>query len=280
MLKQVQGDVLGLGQGGPATAASSPLISCILGSAVERAALAHEPTRSLQLPIVSVNWLPLVFGLAATLATIVGGWLALRLGRRIGPLLAVGAGVVAGVALFDLLPEAAELGGWRPSLAAWTAIGAVLAWIAFRLPGRAGAWQAHLGPAALTLHSVVDGTGIGIAFHVDAAAGGLVALAVLAHDLADGANIVTLSLAARGERAAWGWLAANGVAPILGVLLGLAVTLPAHVTAPLLAAFAGLLLFISAAELLPRSHALDPRPRTYLANLSGLLLMLAITAAH
>jgi ZIP family zinc transporter len=228
-----------------------------------------------------VNWLALAFGMAATLATLAGGWLALRLGRRMGPLLAVGAGVVAGVAFFDLLPEAAELaGGWHPGLAGWAALGGLLAWVAFRLPGRARGWQAHLGPAALTLHSLVDGAGIGLAFQVNEGAGGLVALAVLAHDLADGANIVSLSLAARGERAAWAWLLMNGAAPIAGVLLGLQLGLPAAVTAPLLAAFAGLLLFIAGGELLPRSHALDPRPRTALANLFGLLLMLLVASGH
>jgi len=258
------------------------MISCIFTAPVERGRPnPDDPSSPFLCPVLPVTWLPLAFGLAATTATLAGGWLALRLGRRIGPLLAVGAGVVAGVALFDLLPEAAALaGGWRWALGGCTLLGAALAWAAFRLPGRARGWQAHLGPAALTFHSLVDGAGIGLAFHVDAGAGGLVALAVLAHDLADGANIVTLSLAARGERTAWAWLIANGAAPIAGVVLGLRLDLPAALAAPLLAAFAGLLLFIAGAELLPRSHAIDPRPRTAAANLAGLVLMLVVALAH
>ncbi|GAA3270441.1 hypothetical protein GCM10020258_44250 [Sphingomonas yabuuchiae] len=54
---------------------------------------------------------PLAFGFAAMLATLAGGLLALRLRNRIGLVLGVTAGIVVGVALFDLVPEALELAG-------------------------------------------------------------------------------------------------------------------------------------------------------------------------
>ena len=227
---------------------------------------------------------PLAFGLAATLTTLMGGLLALRLRRRIVLVLGLTAGVVLGVAIFDLVPEAIELaaGNWTiRQLAAFMAVGLALYMVLDRALGRAewlpSTWRVHLGPATLTLHSLLDGLGIGVAFQIDAAAGWLVALAVLTHDLADGINTVSLCLAARSEEAARRWLVLNGTAPLLGVLLGLCIAVPPVLLAPLLALFAGVFLYIGACELVPRSYALDPRPRTTLASIAGMALMFAVT---
>ena len=231
---------------------------------------------------------PILFGTAATLSTLAGGLLALRFGHRIVLILGLTAGVVLGVAVFDLLPEAITLanGLWHPrSLIAFAAVvlgGYMLidrtmhhaAW----LPAR---WRVHLAPATLTLHSLMDGMGIGIAFQIDTRAGWLVALAVLTHDLADGVNTVSLCLAARSEEAARGWLVLNGAAPVLGVLLGLSIAVPPVMLAPLMGVFAGVFLYIGACELLPRSYARDPRLRTTLASLAGMMLMFIVTSvAH
>lgn len=227
---------------------------------------------------------PIAFGLAATLATLSGGLLALRLQHRVVLILGLTAGVVLGVAVFDLVPEALELaaGIWEPrALIGWMAVGLGFYMLLDRVLGRAQrlprAVRAHLGPASLTLHSLLDGLGIGIAFQIDADAGWVVALAVLTHDLADGVNTVSLCLAAQNEAAARNWLALNGAAPMLGVLLGLGVHVPATALAPLLAGFAGVFLYIGACELLPRSYALDPRLRTTLASLAGMALMFSVT---
>lgn len=235
-----------------------------------------------------MNTAPLIFGVAATLATLAGGLLALRLQQRIVLVLGITAGVVLGVAVFDLVPEAMELarGYWSPrALVAFVAVGLGFYMLLDRAIGRAAwlpaSWRTHLGPATLTLHSLMDGMGIGIAFQIDAEAGWLVALAVLTHDLADGVNTVSLCLAARSEEAARRWLVLNGAAPMLGVLLGLGIHVPEVMLAPLMASFAGVFLYIGACELVPRSYALDPRLRTTLASLGGMVLMFAVTSiAH
>lgn len=229
--------------------------------------------------------LPLLFGIAASVATVTGGLLALRFSTRLVLILGVSAGVVLGVAVFDLVPEAIELaaGAWSTrSIVAWVAFGLALYMVADRtlattrrLPTR---WRMHLGPATLTLHSFIDGLGIGVAFQIDPHAGWLVALAVLTHDLADGVNTVSLCLAGKDEGAARHWLVVNGAAPLLGVLAGLAINPPAAALAPLLASFAGVFLYIGACELVPRSYALDPRARTTVASLAGLALMFGITS--
>ena len=228
--------------------------------------------------------IPLAFGLAAMVATLAGGMLALRLRHRIGSVLGVTAGIVLGVALFDLVPEALGLGGGRwpvRDLMAFTAAGLggylLLDRVLARIPRATESWRGHLGPAMLCLHSLMDGLGIGIAFQIDTAAGWMIALAVLTHDVADGVNTVSLSLAARSEAAARRWLIVNGLAPMLGVVLGMAIAIPQGMLAPLMALFAGIFLYIGACELVPRSRALDPRLRTSLATLAGMLLMLGVT---
>ena len=105
--------------------------------------------------------------------------------------------------------------------------------------------------------------------------GWVIALAVLTHDVADGVNTVSLSLAARSEAAARRWLVLNGVAPMLGVIIGLAISIPSTMLAPLMALFAGIFLYIGACELVPRSQSLDPRLRTGLGTIAGIVLMLA-----
>jgi zinc transporter ZupT len=231
---------------------------------------------------------PVMFGMAATLATLAGGFLALKLRHRIALVLGITAGIVLGVAVFDLVPEAMELAGgdWHPrALFAFVALGLGFYMLLDRTLGRSErlptAWRTHLAPATLTLHSLMDGMGIGIAFQIDARAGWLVALAVLTHDLADGVNTVSLCLAARSEEAARLWLVLNGAAPLGGVLLGLSLMVPPVLLAPLMAGFAGGFFYIGACELVPRSYALDPRLRTTVASLGGMFLMFAVTSiAH
>ena len=71
----------------------------------------------------------------------------------------------------------------------------------------------------------------------------------------------------------------NGAAPLLGVVAGLSVRMPAAALAPVMAGFAGVFLYIGACQLVPRSHALDPRMRTTVASLSGIALMFLVARA-
>lgn len=226
--------------------------------------------------------MPVLFGAAASVATFLGGLLALRLGRHIALVMALTAGVVLGVALFDLLPEALTIAaGVYAVRTVLAALGAGFA--AYMVADRflatrpaASLLRPHLGPASLTLHSFLDGMGIGLAFQVSTATGGVIALAVLAHDLSDGVNTVGLALAGSRREDARRWLVANAAAPLAGVVAGGLVQVPTSVLALLLAVFAGMFLYIGSCELLPRSHAGKPSAWTTIATLAGMAMMFGV----
>jgi zinc transporter ZupT len=225
-----------------------------------------------------------MLGVAAAAITLLGGLAALRFSRQLWLLLSVAAGVIVGVSVFDLYPEAIALGeplhGLRPVTVAF-AIGFGFYLLLGRGFGASAAspatWRQHIAPATLALHSVVDGLGIGLAFQIGTRSGWLVAFAVLAHDFADGVNTVGVSLASRDAKAARLWLGINSAAPICGVLLGEHLRVSSDMLALLLAGFAGAFLHIGACELIPRSRLLEPRSRTAAASLAGLALMAVIT---
>ncbi len=205
----------------------------------------------------------LAIGLVTSVATLAGGGLVLRLGTERRLLVGFGCGAILGVALSDLLPEAFALGrlAWPPGmLIATVAFGLAAYGLIDRVTGQWGrhgqAWAAHLGPASLVAHSLMDGLAIGVAFAVSPPAGLVVAAGVVAHDLVDGANTVTLSFARRlGARSARRWLAADALAPLAGLALSHAVRPTPGSASLLLALFAGLFLYIGIAELLPRARS-------------------------
>ena len=185
-----------------------------------------------------------------------------------------------GVALFDLLPEALQLGG---KVAAPQVVMGIMGvgFCAYMLLERSldaaaesaskGGRAGHLGPASLTAHSLLDGIGVGLAFQVAPAIGVVVAAAVLAHDFADGVNTVTLSLSGGGgQDRARGWLIADAAAPLVGIGLTRLFTVGEGPLGLAIALFAGFFLYIGASTLAPASHRATPRLRTSLATLAGM----------
>lgn len=231
-------------------------------------------------------------------ATLSGGLFALRFRDRLHLIIGFSAGAVIGVAFFDLLPEAIELGGAAydaGTLTAFAALGFVLYMILDRFivlhshrdedhigehahgHDRRGA----LGAGSLSIHSFLDGVAIGLAFQVSAAVGAIVAVAVLVHDFSDGINTVNLILKnGGGKRTAFRWLLLDATTPILGISSTLFFTLPESALGVLLALFAGFFLYIGASDLLPESHHAHPTVWTTLMTVLGVLtLYAAITLA-
>ncbi|HEY5105172.1 MAG TPA: ZIP family metal transporter [Caulobacteraceae bacterium] len=229
----------------------------------------------------------IALGIATAAATFLGGSLALRFAKLIHLILGFSAGAVIGVALLDLLPEALELGGAHAArgLAGMAAAGFIGYFVVDRAmligaaarPGHRG----HMGAASLTVHSFLDGLGIGLGFQVSAAVGAVLAIAVLAHDFSDGVNTVNISLQASGDPAtARRWLIADAAAPIAGIAASRVIVVPQPQLAGVLAVFTGFFLYIGASELLPDSHQRHPRAWTTVATVLGVaLIWLAVRLA-
>ncbi len=228
---------------------------------------------------------PLLLGVAAVVATGLGGLFALRVRDKLHLVLGFSAGAVMGVALFDLLPESLELASDRydvPTITAVIAAGFFLFMLLSRMfllhpsteEDHHHAPTGSLAAASLCVHSFLDGFGIGLAFKVSTAVGAIVAAAVLAHDFSDGINTVSVVLRdQRRDARAIRWLAVDAVAPLLGVISTTFVSLERARLGVILALFCGFFLYIGASDLLPESHHRHPKALTGIMNVLGALVV-------
>ncbi len=251
----------------------------------------HGIRREVAIPFAAI--LPFFFILA-------GGIAALRFRHRLHPFMALASGVLVATAVVDLLPEAHELAGRGAVLE--VGIAALAGYLAFTFVeaflhqtsfehaqgsgGQAGPatglprpMLAVLPPASLIAHSTLDGLAIGFGFQAGADVGLMVLLAVLAHDFADGLNVVTLALdAARGVRLAVLLLVLDALAPLVGAGLSLIIRIDAIALGLLLAWFAGVFIAIGAGHLLPEAQHHNARTAPFLVAMSavGAVVVLAV----
>jgi ZIP family zinc transporter len=229
----------------------------------------------------------LLIALAAFAATLVGGFFALHLRDRLHLILGFSAGAVIAVAFFDLLPEALELAGnvhETSSILTFTVIGfaAYLVLDRFFLLHGTDTHETHAsrgaaGAASLSLHSFLDGIGIGLAFQVSTAVGAVVAAAVLAHDFSDGINTVNMVLKNGASRAqAMRWLAADALAPVAGIAATLFFSVSETRLGLILALFAGFFLYIGASDLIPESYHAHPMRWTTVSTVIGIAVLYGV----
>ncbi|HUY62803.1 MAG TPA: ZIP family metal transporter [Candidatus Paceibacterota bacterium] len=224
----------------------------------------------------------LAFALAASIATFIGGSFALKFRDKLHLILGFSAGAVAGVALFDLLPEAIQLGTKYHSaetVALAVAAGLFGYLVLDRLiflhshdedNGEANAPRGSFGALTLSAHSFLDGIAIGVGFQASAAVGMVVTVAVLTHDFSDGINTVNLVLRNGGPwRQAFRWLLVDAAAPVLGAASTLLVAIPDSAIGLILGIFVGTFLYLSSSDLIPESHHRHPRALTTVMTLFG-----------
>ena len=237
----------------------------------------------------------ILISFGAFLATFLGGLFAIRLKDQLHLVLGFSAGAVIGVAFFDLLPEALELGKNHYSSAVITSIVAG-GFMLFMILDRFVIFHSHnhdhgdhspevargyLGAGSLSIHSFLDGVAVGLAFQVSSAVGLIVATAVLVHDFSDGINSVNLVLKNGGTKnQALKWLSVDAIAPVLGIISTLFFTLPTQALGLILALFCGSFIYIGASDLLPESHHSHPTRLTTITTIIGMAVMyLAIKLA-
>jgi zinc transporter, ZIP family len=232
-------------------------------------------------------FMPIALASVTLISTGLGGMAALRFRDRLHLLLGFSSGAVIAVALFDVLPEVFALGRGS-SYMPFAAIG-FLAFFALERYTALHRSREHvhtaiaheqelgtLSAAGLTFHSFLDGVAIGVGFQTSAKIGLLIALGIIAHDLSDGLNTVTVLLAHGNPRKrAISWLAADMIAPVLGAATALVINL--HGLLPwLLAFFAGSFLYIGASDLLPEAKEHDS-PWVGVATAMGMLAIYLAT---
>lgn len=215
--------------------------------------------------------LAVLFSVATFISTSAGGLFALKFRDRLHLILAFTAGVLLGVVSFDILPELfalAQTTGLDPTQGM---IALVVGFILFHSLEKfvlihhahedqyAEHRHPHVGVlSALSLigHSFMDGVGIGLAFQVSQSVGIIVAIAVIAHDFCDGINTVSLMLVHHNTtRRSLAMLALDALAPVAGAASTLLFEVPPSILLLYLGFFAGFLLYIGAADILPEAHS-------------------------
>ncbi len=236
---------------------------------------------------------PVLLSLATFISTSLGGMYALRHRDRLHLIMGFTAGVLVGLVAFDLLPEIFRLMNEQRLDSAVPMLALVGGFLAFHITekltlihhGHEEVYAAHKHPQvgllsalALSGHSFLDGVGIGLGFKASAAVGTIVAIAVIAHDFSDGLNTVTLMLVNRNTRQrALALLALDALAPVLGVLSTLALTIPDSWLPVYLGFFAGFLLYIGASDILPEAHSEQSTRTTIALTVLGAAFAFAVT---
>jgi zinc transporter ZupT len=234
-----------------------------------------------------------LLAVAAMCASLLGGSVALKNQDKLSRLLGLTAGIVMGVVVFGLLPEIVEL-AHEQNLAITTAmIALMVGFLLFHIIEKSilinhadesqygDHHHPHVGWAsalALAGHSLLDGFGIGLAFQTNPVVGAAVAAAVVAHSFSDGLNTVNLMLLHKNNRArAKAMLLINALAPVLGVTLSYLISVSDKLTVFYLSFFAGFLLYIAAAEILPEAHSKRSSYTTIVLTIVGATAMYFVT---
>ena len=232
----------------------------------------------------------------AFLSAFAGGLLALRAVSQVGMIIAIGAGIRIGAAFFDLIPEASLLlGGSLDTVMLATAVGFLAFYgieklTAVHVGHEAAAELDHgdaahrhvglIGASGMSIHSFLDGVALAAGLAVGGGLGLVIAVVVIVHRFSDGISVVSLLLASRTPvREAYRWVSLVAIAPVLGVLLGLAVTIPDDVLGAMLAVFAGFFLYVGAAELLPEAHRANRSRWLVVGTLGGVVAIYVFSLA-
>ncbi len=261
-------------------------------------------------PIGYEEHMAVLVALGAFLMTLAGGWTAHRVTDRRHLVLGLAGGLMLGVVGLELLPESLETAPTEvygvPAALLLFVAGFLLAHVVERLLAHLprsrlrssggtpmavhGAEESNgrtpevglTAAAAMVGHSAMDGVAIGAAFQVGEGMGAAVAVAVIAHDFADGFNTYTLThVYGNARRRALMMLFADAAAPVAGAASTLFFTIPGPLLGGYLGLFGGALLYLAAAEILPEAHHEHPARSTLLCTIAGVLFIwLVVGTAH
>lgn len=227
------------------------------------------------------------------ISTLLGGLFAFKNQSRLHYIMSFTAGVLIAVCFLDIMPEIFAITSKAkvdptPSLI-MIVVGFLFIHILEKLAvihtSHEEEYKEHKHPtiglisaSGLAFHSLLDGIGIGLGFHVSPSVGLLIAIAVIAHDFSDGLNTVTLMLASKnGTKRSLLLLAIDATAPVVGAFSTFLFVIPELVLQLYLGFFVGFLLYIGASDLLPEAHSKHSSYRMIGLTFLGALFIFIVT---
>jgi len=130
----------------------------------------------------------------------------------------------------------------------------------------------------LSAHSFIDGLAIGFAFEADIHVGIIIAIAVICHDFTDGLSTVAVMLnSGNSLKNSIRMLLLDAIAPVLGAVVALFITIQQYYIVLLLPFFAGGFLYLGASDLLPQANEKNPQTFTVISCIIGFVLIFALT---
>ena len=250
-----------------------------------------------------MDYIIIILAFATFLSTLIGGLIVIKYRRLLPFFFAFAAGSLVAVVFLDLLPEAIQI-----SEAVGVEIRVIMliilaSFFVYNLIEKyfatheltdcdncdehekhIDAHDAHghimgpIGAGSLVVHSFLDGVAIGAAYLVNPAIGLIVAFAAISHDFNDGINTVTVMLKNKQNvKKAFGFLVADALAPVIGVLITFIIIIPEIVLAYLLAIFIGEFLYIGASTLLPEVHK-HPSKKMLVTMALGMIIIAILTS--
>lgn len=211
-----------------------------------------------------------LFGILTFISTISGGLFAFKYKDRLHYIISFTAGVLIAVVVFDIIPEIFEITSTLNISITPSLIALMVGFMAIHFLEKVAVlhhvheeeYADHKHPMVglvsalgLAFHSFLDGVGIGLGFQISFNVGIMITVAVLAHDFCDGLNTVSLMLVNKNtNKKAFMLLLVDALAPIVGVTVTYFITISQQVVVLYLGFFAGFLLYIGAADLLPEAH--------------------------
>jgi len=241
-----------------------------------------------------MNFNAILLAIITCFSTLLGGTFASRHRKDIGLLGAFAAGVLITTSLLDLLPQtfrlATSVNVPLEDVMALTVVGFLFLYIISRIitshvlnkDGEYVEVKHPLGglfaTSQLSVHSFIDGLAIGFGFQADIHVGIIIAIAVICHDFTDGLSTVAVMLnSGNSLKNSIRMLLLDAIAPVLGAVVALFITIQQYYMVLLLPFFAGGFLYLGASDLLPQANEKNPQTLTVISCITGFVLIFALT---
>lgn len=237
----------------------------------------------------------IILAAATAIATTTGGYLAIKSKDRLHLVLGLSAGLLLGLVAFDLLPEIFELNTQEILHAPAASIALVAGFLLLHFyeqifgshePAESDYGHEHehtssiagaFGAVAMGGHVFLDGIALGVAFSVSNNLGVAVFIALLVHAFSDGLNTVSFLIKSGmwGKKGVW-LLGVDAIARISGAAIGTRFAVNDNFVGLYLAFFAGIVIYLATAHILPEAHSRHKSSYTIIATIIGVLVMWAL----